>query len=195
MPKRLTVAITGASGVVYGREFCRFLAAAPVNVDFVVSANGQTVCRHELGLTQVTPESLVGRPVGNFTAWSNDDLAAGPSSGSYPSDGMIVVPASGHAVASIAHGISENLIVRAALVTLKQRRPLVVVPRETPLGIIELRNQLALAEAGAVVLPASPGFYQQPKSIDDLVKFIVGRAAELLGLPHELYKRWTGPEG
>jgi 4-hydroxy-3-polyprenylbenzoate decarboxylase len=142
----------------------------------------------------VTPQTLIGRAAPNFTAWPHDELAAGPSSGSYPSDGMIVIPASGHAVASIAHGISENLIIRAALVTLKQRRPLVVVPRETPLGIIELKNQLALAEAGAIVLPASPAFYQQPKSIDDLVRFVVGRAAELLGLPHELYMRWTGRE-
>lgn len=194
MLKRLTVAITGASGSIYGRDFCRFLASAGVAVDFIVSTNGRKVCRHELGLDDVTPLTLLGGPCDGFTEWANDDLAAGPSSGSYPSDGMIVIPASGHAVASIAHGISENLIVRAALVTLKQRRPLVVVPRETPLGIIELKNQLALAEAGAIVLPASPAFYQHPKSIDDLAKFVTGRAAELLGIPHELYKRWTGRE-
>ncbi len=192
--KRLVVAITGASGAVYGREFCRLLADGPIGVDFVISPNGRKVCRHELGLADPTPAALTGGPAANFRVWDHDDLAAGPSSGSYPCDGMVIIPASGHAVASIAHGISNDLIVRAALVTLKQRRPLVVVPRETPMGVIELRNQLTLAKAGAVILPASPGFYHHPQTVEDMVRFVVGKVAEVLGLPHDLYRRWTGKE-
>lgn len=192
--RRLTVAITGASGAVYGREFCRFLAGASLGVDLVVSDNGAKVIRHELGLTEISPAALAGGPAGNFRLWDNHDLAAGPSSGSYPSDAMVVIPASGHAIAGIAHGFSDTLVIRAALVALKQKRPLIVVPRETPLGVIELRNQLLLAEAGAVVLPAMPGFYQKPQTVDDLVRFVVAKVAEVLGLPHDLYRRWTGEE-
>jgi 4-hydroxy-3-polyprenylbenzoate decarboxylase len=195
--KRLIVAITGASGAAYAQAFCRYVAGSPsLAVDLIVSPNGRKVCRHELGLDDVTPAALVGpgRSVANFTVWPHDELAAGPSSGSYPADGMVIIPASGHAIAAVAHGLSDNLIVRAALVTLKQKRRLVVVPRETPVGVIELRNQLVLAEAGAVILPASPGFYQRPGSVDDLLAFVVGKVAEMFDLPHELYRRWTGRE-
>jgi len=133
--------------------------------------------------------------VGDVVCWSAADLAAGPASGSYPTQGMVVVPASTAAVAGIALGLSKDLLQRSADVTLKERRPLIVVPRETPLGRGHLVQLLALHDAGAIVLPASPGFYHGPTRIDQLVDFVAGRVLDALGVPHTLYRRWTGELG
>ena len=124
-----------------------------------------------------------------------NDLTRAISSGSAPCDGMVVVPCSAKTLSSIAHGTSSNLIERTADVTLKERRPLVLVVRETPMNLIQLRNMVSVAEAGAAVLPAMPAFYQKPKTFEDLGDFIAGRALGLLGLDHELFSRWTGPAG
>jgi 4-hydroxy-3-polyprenylbenzoate decarboxylase len=127
--------------------------------------------------------------------WAASDLAAGPSSGSYRTRGMVVVPASTAAVAGIAIGLSKDLLQRAADVTLKEARPLVVVPRETPYTRATLQHLLELHDAGAVVLPASPGFYSAPASVDQLVDFVAAKVLDVLGVPHDLITRWTGELG
>ena len=121
------------------------------------------------------------------------DLAASISSGSFLTMGMVVVPCSMHTLAAIAHGLSDNLLARAADVTLKERRLLVLVPRETPLSLIHLRNMVAVTEAGATILPPVPGFYQRPTSIDDLLKHTTGKVLDQFGIEHELFRRWTTP--
>ncbi|PWI45647.1 aromatic acid decarboxylase [Streptomyces sp. ICBB 8177] len=132
---------------------------------------------------------------GGVRYWPAGDLAAGPSSGSYPAKGMLIVPASTACVAGVALGLSKDLLQRTASVTLKERRPLVVVVRETPLGGPVLRQLVALDEAGAVVLPASPAFYSGAVTAQQLVDFVAGRALDAAGVPHELYRRWTGTLG
>ncbi|MCG3042330.1 UbiX family flavin prenyltransferase, partial [Streptomyces sp. S1A] len=132
---------------------------------------------------------------GTVRYWPAGDLAAGPSSGSYPAKGMIVVPASTASVAGIALGLSKDLLQRTASVTLKERRPLVVAVRETPLGGQTLRHLVTLDEAGAVVLPASPAFYAGAAHIQELVDFVAGRALDAMGVPHDLYRRWEGELG
>ena len=135
-----------------------------------------------------------GDEVGNGTLEEHNvnDLTQSISSGSAPVDGMVVVPCSAKTLSAIAHGSSSNLIERSADVTLKEKRPLVLVVRETPMNLIQLRNMVSVAEAGAAVLPAMPAFYQKPTSFEDLGDFIAGRALGLLGLDHELFERWTG---
>ncbi|MBY8888591.1 aromatic acid decarboxylase [Streptomyces sp. PTM05] len=136
-----------------------------------------------------------GSGSGGVRYWPAGDLAAGPSSGSYPAKGMLIVPASTACVAGVALGLSKDLLQRTASVTLKERRPLVVVVRETPLGGPVLRQLVALDEAGAVVLPASPAFYSGAVTAQQLVDFVAGRALDAAGVPHELYRRWTGTLG
>ncbi len=133
--------------------------------------------------------------VGDVRYWAAGDLAAGPSSGSYPARGMLIVPASTASVAGVALGLSKDLLQRVASVTLKERRPLVVAVRETPLSGQTLRHMVALDEAGAVVLPASPAFYAGATHIQDLVDFVAGRVLDAAGVPHRLYRRWEGELG
>ncbi len=133
--------------------------------------------------------------VGDVRYWAAGDLAAGPSSGSYPAKGMLIVPASTASVAGVALGLSKDLLQRVASVTLKERRPLVVAVRETPLSGQTLRHMVALDEAGAVVLPASPAFYAGATHIQDLVDFVAGRVLDAAGVPHGLYRRWEGQLG
>lgn len=123
-----------------------------------------------------------------------DDIAAPPSSGSFRTRGMVIVPCSMKTLAGVASGYSDDLILRAAEVTLKERRPLVLVPRETPLTVINIENMLRAASAGAVILPAIPGFYTRPRTIEDLVDHLVGKILDALGMEHNLYPRWTGPK-
>ena len=159
------------------------------------------VCREELGHNIQTPEEylkMVLEPLVNakteiqqqFIIEDYRDIGAKPASGSTPSDGMAIVPCSMKSLAGIAHGYTSNLVERAADVCLKERRRLVVVPREAPYSAIHLRNMLTLTEAGGVVLPASPGFYQRPQTIDELGQFIAGRVLGLFGVPHDLFKGW-----
>jgi 4-hydroxy-3-polyprenylbenzoate decarboxylase len=193
------VGVSGASGTPYAAAVLRGLLDAGEAVDLVVSRAARLTLLDETGVTwHDDADSLAawtGVSGGDIAFWGPGDLAAGPSSGSYPTKGMVVVPASTAAVAGIALGLSKDLLQRAADVTLKERRPLVVVPRETPIGRSTLVQLLALHDAGAVVLPASPGFYGGGGSVQQLVDFVAAKALDVLGVEHDLIRRWTGQLG
>jgi len=195
------VGVSGASGTPYARAVLTGLLDAQQPVDLIVSRAARLTILDETGLSfrdAHWAEDLsewLGREPTDVRYWSAGDLAAGPASGSYPAQGMVVVPASTAAVAGIALGLSKDLLQRAADVTLKERRPLVVVPRETPYTRATLQHLLALHDAGAVVLPASPGFYSAPKSVEQLVDFVAAKILDALAVPHDLITRWTGELG
>ncbi len=196
--KQITVAITGASGAIYALRTLRALLMREVAVDVVISEFGWMLLRDEAGFDGKQRDfggfirKLYGVSVDNMALHPLKNLAATLASGSAQSDGMVVVPCSMKTLAGIAHGLSRNLIERAADVTLKERRTLIIVPRETPMNLIQLRNMVAVAEAGAVVVPAMPAFYQKPETFDDLADFVVGRILSLLGIEHDLYPAWAG---
>lgn len=197
----LVLAITGASGSAYAVRLLEVLVAAGRTVHLVVSPAGQQVIGHELGLKVDTENFAVeqllpdfsesdGSGTGQVRYHNYRDFSAGVASGSFQTDGMVICPCSMGTLAAVSQGLSQNLIHRAADVHLKERRKLIVVPRETPLGSIQLANMKMLADAGAVILPAMPGFYNQPQSIDDLVNFVVARICDQLGVEQDLTKRW-----
>lgn len=196
--KRMTVAITGASGAIYALRTVRALLMCEARVDVVVSEFGWMLLRDEGGFAGKQRDfagfirALYGVPTDHLALHPLKDLAATLASGSAPSDGMVVVPCSMKTLAGIAHGLSRNLIERAADVALKERRPLVIVPRETPMNLIQLRNLVTATEAGAIIVPAMPAFYQKPETFDDLADFIVGRILSSLGIDHNLYPAWEG---
>jgi flavin prenyltransferase len=198
--RSIAVAITGASGAVYATRTLAALLAQGVHVELVVSDYGRRLLRDELG-EQATVERLLpflagkyGEEVesGTLTAHSNRDLGATIASGSHGCGGMVIVPCSMKTLAGVAHGLSRNLIERAADVMLKEHRPLIVVPRETPMSLPQLKNMVLCAEAGALILPAMPAFYQLPKSLDDLADFMAGKILSALGFEHTLYPSWSG---
>jgi 4-hydroxy-3-polyprenylbenzoate decarboxylase len=193
----IVVAITGASGAPYSVRLLRVLAGASRPVSLIVSAHGWRLLRTEVGIDSA--EGL--RAAVGGEAWDrhvivhdNADRGATPASGSAITAGMVVCPCSMGTLSAISVGASRSLIERAADVTLKERRRLILVPRETPLSAIHLQNMLRLARAGAVILPAAPGFYHRPRDIDDLVDFVVGRILDHLGIAHALVPRWQGEE-
>ncbi len=187
------MALTGASGAPYGIRLLQQLAAAKRRVSLILSAHGLRLLR-----TETDVEDLDGLRVAvgakafaaYVTVFDDADRGAAPASGSAPSAGMVICPCSMGTLAAIAAGTSRSLVERAADVTLKERRPLVLVPRETPLSPIHLENMLRAARAGAVVLPASPGFYHRPRRIEDLVDFVVARVLDHLEVEHALVPRW-----
>ncbi|MCI0341428.1 MAG: UbiX family flavin prenyltransferase [Planctomycetales bacterium] len=193
MPGDVVLCITGASGAAYGLRTLRALAEAGHGVHVVVSENARTVIREETGTDVGADDARIGDavpPGSRVRRYSVHDVSAPIASGSFPVIGMAIVPCSVGTLGRIANGISSNLIERAADVTLKERRPLVLVPRETPLSVLHLRNMTALAEAGATILPAMPGFYHRPKSVEDMVDFVVARVLDRLGVAHGIGKRW-----
>ena len=183
---RIVVAITGASGVIYGVRTLEVLHHCGVEVELIVSKTAQKILEMETGKRIEDLKPLCRH------LYSEDDLLSPLSSGSYPTDGMVIVPCSMRTLACIAHGISDNLIRRAAEVALKEGRKLVVVPREAPLSQIHLENMLSLKRAGAIILPACPGFYHRPTSIQELIDFVVGKILEVFEIPHQLYHGWKG---
>lgn len=199
--KELVVAVTGASGALYAGRLLRALLCGGHQVHAVLSRYGRYLLCEELGW-QPEKESLLqflerlyGEEIraGELNEYNVGDLTSPLASGSGSTEGMVVVPCSTKTLSGIACGASSNLIERAADVTLKERRPLILVVRETPLNLIQLRNLTAVAEAGAIVLPAMPAFYQKPKTFDDLGDFIAGRICNLFHIPHQLFPSWTGP--
>lgn len=197
------VGVSGASGTPYARAVLGGLLDAGLPVDLVVSRAARLTILDETGRAfrdahwKDDLAAWLDRDVGSADVayWPAGDLAAGPSSGSYPTRGMVVVPASTAACAGIALGLSKDLLQRAADVTLKERRPLVVVPRETPLSRSTLVDLLALHDAGAVVLPASPGFYAGARDVQQLVDFVAGKVLDALRVDHSLLRRWHGDLG
>jgi 4-hydroxy-3-polyprenylbenzoate decarboxylase len=196
------IGVSGASGTPYARAVLTGLIDAGQPIDLVVSRAARLTLLDEVGLSfrdSHWREDLalwLGRDVGDDVRhWAAGDLGAGPASGSYPTSGMVVVPASTAALAGIAIGLSKDLLQRAADVTLKERRPLIVVPRETPYTRSTLQHMLALHDAGAVVLPASPGFYSAPQSVQQLVDFVAAKVLDVMGVEHDLITRWTGQLG
>jgi 4-hydroxy-3-polyprenylbenzoate decarboxylase len=206
------VGVSGASGTPYAAAVLRALLDAGEAVDLVVSRASRLTLLDETGigfrdahwqqdLTAWLARGADGTPdafdvdVSGVRFWAAGDLAAGPSSGSYPAKGMLIVPASTACVAGVALGLSKDLLQRVASVTLKERRPLVVAVREAPLSGVTLKQLVALDEAGAVVLPASPSFYAGATHIQDLVDFVAGRVLDAAGVPHSLYRRWKGELG
>ena len=192
----VAVAITGASGAIYGRTLVQSLVAAGHTVHLVVSTGGARVLRHELDLAvhpaKPAPEVIAPLHPDRIVPHAEANYGACIASGSYPIVGMAVCPCSMGTLGRIAAGTGESLVTRAADVTLKERRRLVLVPREAPLSLIHLENMTRLTRAGAVVLPASPGFYHRPEGIDDLVAFVVARVMEQLGLRQDMVDRWEG---
>ncbi len=183
--------ISGASGAPYARRLLECLADTPgVHVHLVISPAARQILRTELSLRDVRVETLLGREPDNVTIYPHRDIGARIASGSFLADAMVICPCSSHSVAAIACGLGDNLITRAAMVMLKERRRLVLVPRETPVSTIELENLARLSREGAVILPASPGFYLQPRRIDDLVDFVVARVLDQLHIEHDLLPRW-----
>lgn len=217
------VGVSGASGTPYAAAVLRGLLGAGESVDLMISRAARLTLLDETGIAfrdahwrddltqwlgQTATDVARTEPAEHADSperahkhldavryWSAGDLAAGPSSGSYPAKGMLVVPASTAAVAGIRLGLSKDLLQRAADVTLKERRPLVVVVRETPLNTQTLDHLLALSRAGAVVLPASPGFYAGTREVQQLVDFVAGKALDVLGVEHGLLRRWSGELG
>jgi 4-hydroxy-3-polyprenylbenzoate decarboxylase len=193
--RHVVAALTGASGVRYGLRALGALRGAGLRLTVAVSRGGARVLEIEEGV-RVDPEdpasvaALVPDGPGEVRGVALSDIAAGVCSGTHPVDGMIVVPCSMGTLARIAHGISSNVIERAADVMLKEGRPLVLVPRESPLSRIHLDNMLRAHDAGAAIVPASPGFYHGPESVADLVDQVVQKALDRLGVPAELVRRW-----
>jgi len=192
--------VTGASGAMYAARTLAALLARGVHVELVVSEYGRRLLRDELG-EQASVDRIVpflvekyGPDVsaGSVTLHGNRDLGATLASGSHLCAGMAIVPCSMKTLAGVAHGLSRNLVERAADVMLKERRPLVIVPRETPMSLPQLKNMVLCAEAGAHILPAMPAYYQLPKTIDDLADFMAGKILSALGFDHDLYPPWTG---
>lgn len=198
--KHLLVAITGASGSVYALRLIEEVLRTDCRVSLLLSEPGRQVLNHETSLGWSPDPAERQRQVrahfasARIDCLDNGNLFATVASGSNPADAMVIVPCSMGTVGRIAAGLSETLLERAADVVLKERRPLLLVPRETPLSVIHLENLLRLARAGAVVIPAMPAFYHAPQSLDDLVNFVVGKVLDQLGVEHELFRRWEGKD-
>lgn len=202
MPETVCLALTGASGMPYGIRLLECLLAAGCRVQLLYSQAAQVVARQEMDL------DLPSRPAetaalfharfadalasgaGTLEVYGRDEWFAPVASGSNPPDAMVVCPCSMGTLAAIAQGLADNLVERAADVALKEGRPLLLVPRETPLSAIHLENMLRLARAGAIILPPNPGFYNRPQSVADVVDFVVARILDRLGVPHTLMRRW-----
>ena len=198
--RAIAMGVTGASGVIYALRTMAALLDAGCHLEIVFSDYGRRLLLDEIGpdarvdrLAEIlTTRYGAGVQRGTFTVSGNRDLGAALASGSHRVDGMVIVPCSMKTLAGVAHGLSRSLIERAADVMLKERRTLVLVPRETPMSLPALRNLVACAEAGAVILPAMPAFYQQPKTIDDLADFLAGKILNGLGFDQQLFPAWQG---
>ena len=190
MVNRIVVGITGASGAAYALRVIELLSEAGVEIHLTVSAVGRRLLFEELGLKRLDADALTGGRGDLVTIYNDNDVGASIASGSFLNGGMLIVPCSGNTLGAIAAGIADNLVKRAAAVTLKERRKLVLAYRESPASHIDLCNMTRLSEAGAIIAPLSPGFYMGPKSIDDLVDFMAGRLLDLVNVPHELEMRW-----
>lgn len=196
--KRWILGITGATGSVYGIRLLEVLNRNGAGVDLILSEAAKIVMREEMGI-DLPPEAAASRDTlgkafemdtETLAVFGNRDFETPPASGSHPAEGMIIAPCTMGTLAAVACGLADNLIRRAADVMIKQRRPLILLPRETPLSTLHLENMLKLSRLGVVILPPMPAFYHKPESIDDLVDYVVGRVLDVIGMDHSLYRRW-----
>ncbi|MFW9981065.1 MAG: UbiX family flavin prenyltransferase [Candidatus Thorarchaeota archaeon] len=186
MKKRVLVCLTGASGAIYGVRLLRALRNEGHEVHLILSKWGEKTLKYETGLTREALSKEVD------ITYDEYDLAAGPASGSFSIDAMVVIPCTMKTLAGIAHGYADNLIARAADCSLKERRKLILVPRESPLNLIQIRNMATVTEAGAIVIPANPAFWARPKTIEELVDSVIERVLAHLGISKESAAQWTG---
>ena len=186
LPMTIVIAITGASGVAYG---ARLLEVLKGHITLIVSDGAGPIIEHEMGLKAKDLEERAD------AVFQNDDLSAPVASGTATVEAMVIIPCSISTLGKVANGIADNLITRVATVCLKERWPLIVVPRETPLATVHLENMARLSAMGAIVLPASPGFYNRPQKVDDMVDFVVGKVMNVLGQEQDLLAPWGGMEG
>ena len=188
----IVLGLTGASGAPYAVRLLEVLASAKLPLWLIVTGHGWRLLQQECGIADlVALQAATGNDWSTVTVFPDEDRGAKPASGSQRTSGMVICPCSMGTVSAIAQGSSRSLVERAADVTLKERRKLILVPRETPLSLIHLRNLVQVTEAGAVVIPAAPGFYHQPTAISELVDFIVQRVLDQLGLEVEIAARWN----
>ena len=194
--KDIIVAISGASGAAYAVKLIQILVDAGCRIHLTITEPAAIVLKQEMDieidLQDFSAVSLMCRATTQISYHHCNDISAPIASGTFPADAMVIVPCSVATLAGVASGMGNNLILRAAGVTLKERRPLILVPRETPVGIIDLENMLKAARAGACILPAMPAFYQGPKTLDDMVNFVVGKILNQLRIPHDLFPPWRG---
>jgi 4-hydroxy-3-polyprenylbenzoate decarboxylase len=186
----IVVAITGASGALYAQRFIQGLAAVGVNVHLVVSPLGRRLLHDELGLEKIDLCALAGTTEQAITLYNYNDVGAKIASGSFLHDGMVIVPCSSNTLGEVAHGLGGNLISRAAAVTLKERRRLILVHREMPLSPIDVNNYKTLSDAGVILASANPGFYLNPTTVGEVVDFVAGKLLDLVGVTHGLDTRW-----
>lgn len=185
--RRIVVGITGASGSIYALQFLKILQThADIETHLVITHSGENVIQHECDIKIDELKKYV------HMLYNVDDIGAAIASGSFLCEAMVILPCSMKTIGSIAGGIDDNLLIRAADVAIKERRQLIIVPRETPLSPIHLENMLKLAHIGVQILPACPGFYHKPKTIDDLVNILLGKICDQLHIKNNLFKRWTG---
>jgi 4-hydroxy-3-polyprenylbenzoate decarboxylase len=188
----IVLGVTGASGAPYAVRLLEVLAAARLPLWLIVTGHGWRLLQQECGIADLAAlQAVTGKDWSTVTVFPDEDRGAKPASGSQRTSGMVICPCSMGTVSAIAQGSSRSLVERAADVTLKERRKLILVPRETPLSLIHLRNLVQVTEAGAVVLPAAPGFYHKPTRIGELVDFVVQRVLDQLGLEVEIAPRWN----
>jgi len=194
--KKIVVAICGASGSIYGIRLLKALLKNPVNIYLIISNAGYKVLEHEAGYrgesfsSFLKDKGVVIHNDADLNIYEQDDFFAPPASGSFRNDGMVIAPCSMKTLGAIAAGIADNLIHRAADVNLKEKRPLILLPRETPLNLIHLKNMYVAAKAGATIMPPSPSFYSNPESISDLVDSVIARVLDHLKIEHDLVKEW-----
>ena len=186
----IVTAITGASGALYAQRFIQGLVAAGVNVHLVVSPLGRRLLHDELGMETVDPAALAVSEKHTVIHYNYNDVGSKLASGSFLHDGMVIVPCSSNTLAEVAHGIGDNLVARAAAVTLKERRRLVLAHREMPLSPIDVNNYKVLTDAGAIVAPCNPGFYLNPATVGEVVDFVAGKLLDLVGVTHAFDTRW-----
>lgn len=185
--RRIIVGVSGASGAIYAYRLIQVLADSGIEVHFVASKAGLEVLEYECGLTMVQLTQMVHK------VYDVNRIDSAIASGSFPCESMVIVPCSMKTLGSLANGIAGNLLTRAADVTLKEGRKLVLVTRETPVHAIHLENMLKLSHAGARIVPACPGFYHRPQTIEELVDMLVGKICDTLNVDNDLFERWTGP--
>jgi len=187
----IIVGITGASGVIYGKRICEELVRHGHEVALVVTEHAKGVICQELKIKSYQKNKLFSGEISKkIKEFSISNMSASIASGSFKTSGMVIVPCSINSLGAMAAGICNNLLLRSAQVTLKEKRPLIIVPRESPLGLIQIRNLLALSESGATIVPPSPAFYNDPKTVDDIINFTVSRVLNLLGIENNLTKPW-----